>query len=211
VKQLLDYIEAEQLGPGDLLPAERDLAERLGVSRATLVQALVALEVLGVIDVQHGTGAVLVYRPSIATVIKSLREHRNRLPEIVEARSTLEVKLAGLAAIRRTEADLRAIDSALEVMRVDIEGGGRGLEGDELFHQAVTAAAHSAVMAQLMTFIAEMILETRMESLGQPGRPEESLASHRKIADAIRAQDPDAAAEAMLSHIELVSDVELLR
>ncbi|HEY8754601.1 MAG TPA: FadR/GntR family transcriptional regulator [Arthrobacter sp.] len=211
VKQLLDYIEVEQLGPGDLLPAERDLAERLGVSRATLVQALVALEVLGVIDVQHGTGAVLVHRPRIATVIKSLREHRNRLPEIVEARSTLEVKLAGLAAIRRTDADLDAIDSALEVMAVDIEGGGRGLQGDELFHQAVTAAAHSAVMAQLMTFIAEMILETRIESLGQPGRPEQSLASHRKIADAIRVQDPDAAAEAMLSHIELVSDVELLR
>ena len=211
VKQLLDYIEAEQLGPGDLLPSERDLAERLGVSRATLVQALVALEVLGVIDVQHGTGAVLVHRPRIATVIKSLREHRNRLPEIVEARSTLEVKLADLAAIRRTDADLHAIDSALEVMAADIEGGGRGLQGDELFHQAVTAAAHSAVMAQLMTFIAEMILETRMESLGQPGRPEQSLASHRKIADAIRAQDPDNAAEAMLAHIELVSDVELLR
>ena len=211
VKQLLDYIEAEQLGPGDLLPSERDLAERLGVSRATLVQALVALEVLGVIDVQHGTGAVLVHRPRIATVIKSLREHRNRLPEIVEARSTLEVKLAGLAAIRRTDADLHAIDSALEVMAADIKGGGRGLQGDELFHQAVTAAAHSAVMAQLMTFIAEMILETRMESLGQPGRPEQSLASHRKIADAIRAQDPEAAAEAMLSHIELVSDVDLLK
>jgi GntR family transcriptional regulator, transcriptional repressor for pyruvate dehydrogenase complex len=56
-----------------------------------------------------------------------------------------------------------------------------------------------------------MILETRMESLGQPGRPEQSLASHRKIADAIRAQDAQGAAEAMLAHIELVSDVELLR
>jgi GntR family transcriptional repressor for pyruvate dehydrogenase complex len=62
-----------------------------------------------------------------------------------------------------------------------------------------------------MAFIAEMILETRMESLGQPGRPEQSLASHRKIADAVRAQDAEAAANAMLAHIELVSDVELLR
>lgn len=211
VTQILGYIESAQLGPGDLLPAERDLAERLGVSRATLVQALVALEVLGVIDVQHGTGAVLVYRPSIATVIKSLREHRNRLPEIVEARSTLEVKLAGLAAVRRTEAEMEAIDSALQVMADEIASGGKGLHGDELFHQAVTAAAHSSVMAQLMTFIAEMILETRLESLGQPGRPEQSLASHRKIADAIRAQDPGAAAEAMLTHIELVSDVDLLK
>jgi GntR family transcriptional repressor for pyruvate dehydrogenase complex len=211
VEQILAYIESAQLGPGDLLPAERDLAERLGVSRATLAQALVALEVLGVIDVQHGTGAVLARRPSVASVIKGLREHRSRLPEIVEARSTLEVKLAGLAAARRTDADLKAIDEALDVMAREIKEGDRGTRGDELFHQAITAAAHSSVLAQLMAFIAEMILETRMESLGQPGRPEQSLASHRKIADAIRDQDAEGAAEAMLSHIELVSDVELLR
>jgi GntR family transcriptional regulator, transcriptional repressor for pyruvate dehydrogenase complex len=211
VTQILAYIESAKLGPGDLLPAERDLAERLGVSRATLAQALVALEVLGVIDVQHGTGAVLARRPSVASVIKGLREHRSRLPEIVEARSTLEVKLAGLAAARRTDADLTAIDEALNVMAQEIKDGDRGARGDERFHQAITAAAHSSVLAQLMAFIAEMILETRMESLGQPGRPEQSLASHRKIADAIRAHDAEGAAEAMLSHIELVSDVELLR
>lgn len=211
VEQLLGYIASARLGPGDLLPAERELAERLGVSRATLAQALVALEVLGVIDVQHGTGAVLVYRPSVASVIKELRAHRSRLPDIVEARSTLEVKLAGLAATRRTDDDLQAIDAALTVMEEEIAEGGKGAHGDELFHQAVTRAAHSSVLAQMMTFIAEMILETRLESLGQPGRPEQSLASHRKIAEAIRVQDTDAAQEAMLSHIELVSDVALLQ
>lgn len=211
VEQILSYIESAQLRPGDLLPAERDLAERLGVSRATLAQALVALEVLGVIDVQHGTGAVLARRPSVASVIKGLREHSSRLPEIVEARSTLEVKLAALAAARRTNEDLAAIDDALEVMAKEINDGDRGTRGDELFHKAITAAAHSSVLAQLMAFIAEMILETRMESLGQPGRPQQSLASHRKIADAVRAQDAEGAAEAMLAHIKLVSDVELLR
>jgi GntR family transcriptional repressor for pyruvate dehydrogenase complex len=96
-------------------------------------------------------------------------------------------------------------------MSREINDGDRGTHGDELFHQAITAAAHSGVLAQLMAFIAEMILETRMESRGQPGRPEQSLASHRKIADAIRAQDSEAAGEAMQAHIELVSDVELLR
>lgn len=211
VEQLLGYIESAQLGPGDLLPSERDLAERLGVSRPTLVQALVALEVLGVIDVRHGTGAVLVYRPSIATVIKGLQAHQNRLPEIVEARSTLEIKLASLAALRRTDADLAAIDAALAAMADEIADGQKGAHGDELFHQAVTEAAHSAVLGQLMTFIAEMILETRLESLGQPGRPEQSLASHRAIAAAIRSQDADAAAAKMLAHIELVSDVALLK
>jgi len=211
VAQLLDFIEAAQLGPGDLLPAERELAERLGVSRATLAQALVALEVLGVIDVQHGTGAVLVYRPNVPSVIKGLREHRSRLPEIVEARSTLEVKLAELAALRRTDQDMRAIDAAIDEMAAEVAGGSKGARGDELFHQAVTAAAHSAVLGQLMAFIAEMILETRLESLGQPGRPEQSIASHRKIADAIRAQDAAAAASAMMAHIDLVSDVALLK
>jgi len=211
VEQIMDFVEATQLSPGDTLPAERELAEQLGVSRATLAQALVALEVLGVIDVQHGTGAVLVYRPNVPSVIKGLREHRSRLPEIVEARSTLEVKLAELAAARRTEADLQAIDQALEAMAAEVSSGAKGAHGDELFHQAVTAAAHSAVLAQLMTFIAGMVLETRLESLGQPGRPEQSLASHRRIADAIRAQDSAAAAAAMLEHIDLVSDVALLK
>jgi GntR family transcriptional repressor for pyruvate dehydrogenase complex len=211
VAQLLEFIESADLGPGDLLPAERDLAERLGVSRATLAQALVALEVLGVIDVQHGTGAVLVYRPNAPAVIKGLREHRSRLPEIVEARSTLEVKLAELAAARRTDQDMRAIDAAITVMADEVADGSKGARGDELFHQAVTAAAHSAVLAQLMAFIAEMILETRLESLGQPGRPEQSIASHRKIAEAIRSRDAAGAAAAMLAHIDLVSDVELLK
>ncbi|HJX80192.1 FadR/GntR family transcriptional regulator [Glutamicibacter sp.] len=209
--QILAFVEEEKLGPGDHLPAERELAEQLGVSRATLAQALVALEVLGVIDVQHGTGAVLRYRPSVATVLRELREHESRLPEIVEARSTLEVKLAGLAAERRTDEDLKKIDHALLVMAGEIQDGGRGAHGDELFHEAVTAAAKSAVLQKLMTFIAEMVLETRIESLGQPGRPERSLESHKKIADAIRRGDSAAAALAMGEHIELVSDVALLK
>lgn len=210
VEQILGYIESARLGPGDLLPAERELAERLGVSRATLAQALVALEVLGVIDVQHGTGAVLRHRASVASVIKGLREHRSRLPDIVEARSTLEVRLAALAAERRTDEDVATIDRALEAMQAEIDDGDRGAHGDELFHQAVTAAAHSPVLAQLMAFIGEMVLETRLESLAQPGRPEQSLESHRGIAAAIRGRDATAAAQAMQRHIELVSDVALL-
>lgn len=211
MQQILTFVEEEQLGPGDHLPAERELAEQLGVSRATLAQALVALEVLGVIDVQHGTGAVLMYRPSVAKVLRELRAHRSRLPEIVEARSTLEIKLAALAAERRTEADLERIDQALVVMAEEIKEGGRGARGDELFHEAVTGAAKSAVLQKLMTFIAEMVLETRIESLGQPGRPERSLESHHKIADAIRRGDSAGAANAMGEHIELVSDVALLK
>lgn len=210
MERILDFVGEENLLPGDRLPPERDLAEQFGVSRATLAQALVALEVLGVIDVRHGTGAVLVYRPNATTLFRQLRDHRSLLPDIVEARSTIEVKLASLAARRRTAADMAEIDEAIEEMAREIELGDRGVGGDERFHGAITRAAHSGVLAQMMDFLSEKIRETRIESLGQPGRPEISLEAHRAIAEGIRRGDPHEAAAAMERHLAIVSDVPLL-
>jgi GntR family transcriptional repressor for pyruvate dehydrogenase complex len=96
-------------------------------------------------------------------------------------------------------------------MAADVEAGGRGVEGDERFHGAVTTAAHSLLLARLMDEIGELIKETRIESLSQPDRPRASLAGHRAIAEAIRSGDPVAASEAMHAHVDLVSDVALLR
>jgi GntR family transcriptional repressor for pyruvate dehydrogenase complex len=96
-------------------------------------------------------------------------------------------------------------------MEADIDAGERGVEGDERLHGAVTAAAHSLLLARLMDEIGDLIRETRIESLSQPGRPKKSLAGHRDIAEAIRAGDPAAAAAAMHAHVELVSDVAVLR
>jgi GntR family transcriptional repressor for pyruvate dehydrogenase complex len=121
------------------------------------------------------------------------------------------VKLAALAALRCTPEDLEAIDDALALMAREVAQGERGLAGDEHFHAAVTAAAHSGLLAGLMTEIVELIRESRIESLAQPGRPEESLLAHRKVADAIRAGDAEAAATAMAAHIAAVSDTALLR
>lgn len=211
VSQILDYVERNKLDRGSLLPPERDLVDQLGVSRATVAQALVALEVLGVIRVQHGTGAVLQYRPNAVTVLRRLREHRSRLPEIVEARLGLELQIVELAARRRTDADLQRIDEALAYMRSEVDQGGRGERGDELFHRALTEAAHNSVLAQLMEFIGEMVLESRIESLGQEGRPENSLAAHGRIAEAVRAGDHEGAVAEMRAHIRTVSDVELLK
>jgi GntR family transcriptional repressor for pyruvate dehydrogenase complex len=210
-QQLCEHISTAGLRPGDRLPPERELAARLGVSRASLAQALVALEVLGVVSVRHGDGAVVVEHASDRQVVSALRAHRDRLPEVLEARAALEVKLASLAAERRTEADLRTIDEALAAMAADVEAGGRGVEGDERFHAAVTAAGHSALLTRLMQEISDLIRESRLESLGQPGRPSASLAGHQRIADAIHRQDAAGAAAAMEAHIELVSDVAVLR
>jgi GntR family transcriptional repressor for pyruvate dehydrogenase complex len=119
--------------------------------------------------------------------------------------------LAALAAVRRSDADLAAIQAALDEMERDIEAGGRGVDADEQFHGAITTAARSELLTQMMAAIHDLIRETRLESLSQPGRPRESLAGHRKVADAIAAGDPEAAAQAMHEHVMLVSDVALLR
>lgn len=209
--QISTWIKENGLLPGDRLPPERELAQRLGVSRATLSQALVALEVIGVVVVRHGDGTVLTERARTGPVIEAIRAHADRLPEIIEARDALESKLAALAAVRRTDADLAAIRAALEEMERDIQAGGRGVDGNERFHGAITAAARSELLTQMMAAIHDLIRETRLESLSQPGRPRESLAGHQKVADAIAAGDPDAAAQAMHEHVMLVSDVALLR
>ena len=211
VSQIQSWIAENGIGVGDRLPPERELATRLGVSRATVSQALVAMEVAGVVSVRHGDGVILMEPAGSTKVIHALRQHAQQLPDIIEAREALETKLAALAAVRRTEQDLAAIDDALEVMERDIQAGGRGVEGDELFHAAVTAAGHSRLLAKMMVEISDLIRETRIESLAQPDRPMNSLHGHRKVAEAIRAGDAVAAVEAMQAHIEMVSDVALLR
>jgi GntR family transcriptional regulator, transcriptional repressor for pyruvate dehydrogenase complex len=211
VSQIQAWIAENGVGVGDRLPPERELATRLGVSRATVSQALVAMEVAGVVSVRHGDGVILMEPAGSTKVVNALRQHAQQLPDIIEAREALETKLAALAAVRRTEQDMAAIDNSLAVMERDIEAGGRGVEGDELFHAAVTAAGHSRLLAKLMVEISDLIRETRIESLGQPERPINSLHWHRKVADAIRAGDADAAVAAMQAHIEMVSDVALLR
>ncbi len=210
-EQISSWIADNGLHAGDRLPPERELATRLGVSRATLSQALVALEVIGVVAVRHGDGTVITGMPGAARIVEAIRSHADRLPEIIETRDALETKIAALAAVRRTDEDLARIDDALDAMAADIEAGGRGVEGDERFHGAVTAAAHSLLLARLMDEIAHLIKETRIESLSQPGRPRDSLAGHRAIAEAIRLGDPQSASSAMHAHVAMVSDVALLR
>ncbi len=211
VEQLCGYIDNSAMSPGDRLPAERDLAASLGVSRASLSQALVALEVQGVLSVRHGDGVILVRPPTEERAIKALREHADRIPDIIEAREALEVKLAGLAAARRTDAEMAAIDASIATMETEIEAGDRGVVGDEMFHEALTMAAHSSLLTKLMHEISGLIRETRIESLSQEDRPRASLEGHRRIAEAVRKQNPQEASRAMADHIRLVSDVALLR
>jgi GntR family transcriptional repressor for pyruvate dehydrogenase complex len=209
--RLLDYVEVTGLSVGDRLPSERELAQALQVSRASVRQATVALEVRGTLEVRHGDGIYLRSMPDDAGHLMELMMQRHRLPEILEAREALETQLAALAAARRTDDEIADMTSALDVMAADIADGGLGEKGDRLFHQAVTRAARSPLLAEFMAAIAAPIAETRRSSLGEPGRPPRSLGAHRRILEAIQRGDEAAARNAMRRHVKMVADVGLLR
>lgn len=210
VDQLVEYIHDERLEAGSRLPSERVLSEALGVSRNTLKQALLVLEVQGIIEVRHGGGMYLV-RPEIAVEpLAVLVDRQGRLPDVLDAREAIETKIAELAARRRSDKDLAGLDHGLEVMRTAIATSTNAAKGDELFHTALVEAAHSPVLASLYNQLAVMIRESRLESLRQPGRPAKSLEQHQRIADAVRAANPSAAARAARRHVETVRNVRLL-
>ncbi|MBK0868068.1 MAG: FadR family transcriptional regulator [Saccharopolyspora sp.] len=210
VVRLREHVAASGLDVGDRLPPERELADRLGVSRASVRQAIVVLEVQGLVEVRHGGGTYLRERVLDSEPVEELVARRRRLPDVLDAREALETKLAELAAERRTEQDLTEIDAALADMRGQVEAGDLGGDGDRRFHAAITAAAHSTMLADFMRTIADEIAESRQESLRQPNRPPQSLRQHERIAEAIRAGNARTAVTAMRRHLRTVSRVRLL-
>ena len=170
---------------------------------------MTALEVQQILEVRHGGGAFLIGHPSSRDVASRLEQRRQRLPDVLEAREALEVKLAELAAVRRTDEDLEHIDEALGAMAEAIERGENGATEDALFHGAVWAAGRNSLLTDLMAHIDTQVTETRIESLSQPGRPPKSLRAHRRVAEAIRTGDPKRAAAAMRAHLKVVGDVAL--
>lgn len=202
-ERLRNFIESENLKPGDRLLPERELAERLGVSRTSVRQALTAMRVMGLIEVRPGAGAYLQRPPAdlvpnlAAEVAKAEVDH----PMIWEVREGVEVQAARLAARRRTDEDLAAMAEALSSMAGSIEGGGDGVDGDRLFHRAVIAAAHNELLSQLVDELADMIDRTSEVSLTLPGRAPRSLEVHREILAAIESGDEQEAAERMRRHV----------
>jgi Transcriptional regulators len=210
--RLREFIDVHQLKPGDRLVSERDLAVRLGVSRTSVRQALTVLRTIGLVDIRHGEGVYLL-RP-LDEVVEPLTDelvHSNEMfPATMEVREALETQAARLAARRRSPADLDAMTSALATMDRAIESGENGEPGDAQFHQALTRASGNPLLTQLMGSLSEHIRQSREASLSRPDRPTLSLASHRRILDAVAAQDEDGAAAAMREHLFQVADVRFL-
>jgi GntR family transcriptional repressor for pyruvate dehydrogenase complex len=217
-KQVLERIqglvESRAIVPGDQLAPERELAEQLGVSRTALRQALTALEAVGMIEIRHGAGAYLVATEPervVQSLAITLAEQNKRLPEAMEARMALERFIAGLAASRRTAADLKRARRALARMGREVAEGGLGTEGDAEFHQALWAAAHNRLLQQLLVSLQDQIARIREESLSQADRPHRSLAAHWRILEAVEQRDAAEAVAAMDAHLWEVADTLLLK
>ena len=210
--RLREFIDAEELKPGDRLLSERDLAQRLGVSRTSVRQALTALRVAGLVDIRHGDGVYLLRSPEdvVPSLAEELLQSHAQLPAIIEVREALETQTARLAARRRSDDDLAQMRDALRDMAAAIERGDDGADADVRFHGAITKASHNEVLAGLMDQLADVIDQTRRASLSRPGRPPKSLLAHEKIVQAIAEQDEDGAARAMLDHLRVVADVALV-
>jgi GntR family transcriptional regulator, transcriptional repressor for pyruvate dehydrogenase complex len=210
-ERLSQVVRESGMASGDRFPAERELSRLLAVSRTSVRQALVVLQAQGFVEIRHGEGIYLRRVRGFGESLPKLLERRRRLPEVLEAREALEVKLAALAATRRTRSDLSAMRAALKTMEAEIATGKLGLEGDAAFHHAIAVAARNSVLVRLIDEMAEAIEETRVESLSEPGRPPRSLAAHRRIIAGIESGIPEKAAQAMRAHLQVVADVALLR
>jgi GntR family transcriptional repressor for pyruvate dehydrogenase complex len=209
VERLRAFIDVQQLRPGDRLLSERQLAQRLGVSRTSVRQALTALKVGGLVDIRHGDGVYLVRSPEdvVPSLAQSLIDSHAQLPAVMEVREALETQTARLAARRRTEADLDEMRRALTEMSTVLDAGEDAADADRRFHGAIAAASHNEFLVSLMDQLADHIDQTRRASLSRPGRPPRSLMAHDAILHAIEAQDEDGAAQAMRDHLKVVADV----
>jgi len=209
-KQVADQIQglivAESLCPGDKLPSERELAERLGVSRPVIREAIRALCVRGLVKVKSGCGTYiqeLSPRNAAAPIelFLRLRQTTSSFDNLYEVRRMIEVEIAGLAAERAVEEDYAAMEAAIEEMIAHQDDPGRYVQYDLAFHSALSVATHNDLFAVLLSPISDLLLEAVRLSYHAPGAVEEGLAHHRNILNWVKRRDPQRARQAMRDHI----------
>ncbi len=188
---------------GDKLPTEAALAERFGVSRTVIREAVATLRTEGVLETRQGSG-IFVARTRAEPVFRLTRSAawEQHLRSILELRLGLEVAAAGLAAVYRTERDLEVLDEALNAMATPE----MRRSGDLRFHTALAAASRNEHYARLLPLLTREISALIREAHSDKGLyrlpPSETLvAEHRRIYDAIRMGNSQAARTAMETHL----------
>jgi GntR family transcriptional repressor for pyruvate dehydrogenase complex len=206
VIQVREMVRSGQLTPGDRLPPERELAKRLGISRASLRQGLRFLAAIGVLTSRHGSGTYIADGPPAldSEPLRMLAElHRFTPDEMFEARKLLEVGLAGLAARNATDEDLATMAEEIAEMYSQLEDPQEYLVHDIRFHRAIAAASGNQILAALMNMVSTAMYERRRATVERATDLKESAELHRRIYRLIRARKPDEASAAMNEHLNL--------
>ncbi|GAA3924616.1 FadR/GntR family transcriptional regulator [Actinomadura viridis] len=204
-RRLLDYLLSGDVKPGQRIPSERQLATALSAGRSTVREAIKSLSLLGLLEQRVGDGTYLSRSSSdlLPQVIEwGLLLGEKRLEDLLEARSALEVQLAGWAAERRTEAQLAELRRLIAKMGDAGEDFESYVEADIAFHLWLAEASGNGVLASVLTNIQSLLQAWASRVIRTAGETETSLAMHEPILAAVEARDPDAARSAMLAHME---------
>lgn len=212
---ILHMIQTGQLKPGDKLDSVQQLAENFQVGRAAIREALTALRAMGLIEMKQGEGTyVREFDPAMLSfpISAALLMNKEDVAHLLEVRKLLEVGAAGLAARKRTEEDLRAMQSALAQMREVIGDEELGEKADFLFHMAIAEATKNPLLVSLMNNVSGMMMETMRETrriwlFAKQTTTEQLLEDHIAIFEAIREQNIELAQERMKDHLGHVEKV----
>ncbi len=210
VARQIEQVILKKLSPGDKLPAERELAEMLGVSRSSIRDAMRRLEMVGLVEPRQGAGTVVreVSHEALVSPLTNVIAHKRQLVgELLDFRKMLEPPMAARAAKHGSAEEVRHMDEILRRQDKRVRGGELAVEEDSEFHYAIALASGNSVVLKVMDVVMDLLRETRSRSLQSAGRPQKSLAGHRKILSAIKRHDGVAAEMAMLQHL---NDVEAM-
>lgn len=206
-RRIMAMVSARALKPGDQLPPERELAESLGVSRPSLREAIRGLSILGVVKSRQGGGAFIsdLGAESLLGPIRfflSLEDVNVR--ELYDARSLIESDVARRAAANMSEEEFDALEAIIDE-QTQILGDARAFRiSDFAFHEAIWVGCGNAFLRRIGESLNVLGLEVRRRASETEGVLDRSITDHRRLLAALRARDPDAAAEAAQIHMQNV-------
>ncbi|MDM0038493.1 FadR/GntR family transcriptional regulator [Variovorax sp. J22G21] len=202
--QLRALIGKGEFVPGARLPAERDLARQLGVSRPSVREALIALEVEGYVEVRTGSGVYVLDRPQRSAAPIEATEWGPL--ELIRARRVVEGETAALAALHGKRKDFDAMQRAIDTMREMADRNVMPLDGDRAFHLAIVEASGNTVLIETVQGFWDSRRGPLFTRLGGYFETvvswRRAIAEHEAIRDAIVARDPAAARAAMHEHMD---------
>ncbi|MGW3628070.1 FadR/GntR family transcriptional regulator [Streptomyces sp. NPDC000880] len=198
---------------GSALPNEQELASLLGVSRPTLRGAIKSLNAKSVVQVHHGKGMFVNPVSQWSALDPQLLSYRvgsdPSLPKrLIEARRFIEAAACELAATRRSEEDLAALEKTLTDMiaaadTADVEGF---VHADLTFHQIILTASRNPFIAALFDPIGQLLHLTRTQTSAHPEIRDHAIERHRHVLAALTSRDPEAARLAMIRHMHQTED-----